>query len=269
MNALAYKVGYIGNYYRIPEFIYQNDNFELTVIVCEQDKLDNELVTFSMVREVALETINSKIQLVQCLNRMDADFWIMCSFGRKVPLRDIEDQEVYNIHYAALPDYKGRHPTFWATVLDEKKIGITIHQITECIDEGDIISQRAVDYYLWMNEDDLFEKLTEKVPELLNDLFLYKKGEKNSEKNRPGNYYKPVEENDYTISLSEDSCALIYNKVRAQSKYRGAKLVYEGNTYWVKTIQFGMKENQKADLENLTIPYDDKIVMIISEYEKE
>lgn len=46
-----------------------------------------------------------------------------------------------NIHSSLLPKYRGRHPIVWAMIQQEKEIGVTIHWMSEGIDEGDIIRQ--------------------------------------------------------------------------------------------------------------------------------
>jgi len=46
-----------------------------------------------------------------------------------------------NYHDAPLPRYAGAHSTTWAIINGEQEHGITIHQISSGIDEGDIVSQ--------------------------------------------------------------------------------------------------------------------------------
>ncbi|MEJ2254103.1 MAG: formyltransferase family protein [Nitrospirota bacterium] len=50
-----------------------------------------------------------------------------------------------NIHNATLPKYRGMMPNFWQLYHGEKKVGITIHEINEGIDDGGILLQREVD----------------------------------------------------------------------------------------------------------------------------
>jgi hypothetical protein len=47
----------------------------------------------------------------------------------------------FNFHNAPLPKYRGVNPINWALANNEKEHGISIHKITEKIDDGDIISQ--------------------------------------------------------------------------------------------------------------------------------
>lgn len=50
--------------------------------------------------------------------------------------------KLLNIHNAPLPKYRGVNPINWALKNEEKNHGVTIHQINESIDEGDIYGQR-------------------------------------------------------------------------------------------------------------------------------
>lgn len=266
---MKYKVGYIGNFFKIIEYIWQNEAYELKTIICETEKLTNELITISMVRNLELKWISKKEELTALMNEAEVDFWIMCSFGKIIPASCLDSTRVYNIHYAMLPNYKGRHPTFWATLQGEKRIGISLHKVTREIDKGEIISQKDIPYYYWMDEISLFDALTEKVPILLEELILYLQGKKKAIDNVDGGYYKPVEQNDYTILLQTDSCEQIYNKVRAQVKYRGARLEYQGRTFWVKKIQFGIEETTKNLKDIIILPYRDNLFLLLLDYEEE
>jgi methionyl-tRNA formyltransferase len=50
----------------------------------------------------------------------------------------------FNIHGSLLPKYRGRTPHIWAIINNEKKTGITIHDITLECDAGDIFSQKIM-----------------------------------------------------------------------------------------------------------------------------
>ena len=50
-----------------------------------------------------------------------------------------------NIHHAPLPKYRGMMPNFWQMYHNEKRVGMTIHEISPKIDDGRIILQKEVD----------------------------------------------------------------------------------------------------------------------------
>lgn len=47
-----------------------------------------------------------------------------------------------NIHPGPLPDYRGVDPVHFALKAGEEEVGVTLHLMTEGIDEGDILAQR-------------------------------------------------------------------------------------------------------------------------------
>jgi len=49
-----------------------------------------------------------------------------------------------NVHTAPLPRYRGMLPTFWVLLNREKETAVTVHYMTEKLDDGDIIRQEPV-----------------------------------------------------------------------------------------------------------------------------
>ena len=58
-------------------------------------------------------------------------------------MRDIF-QYKFNVHGSLLPKYRGRTPHVWAIINNEKKTGITIHDIANECDAGDIYFQKEI-----------------------------------------------------------------------------------------------------------------------------
>lgn len=82
----------------------------------------------------------------------------------KEPILAIPGLRLFNFHPSLLPRNKGKFPLFWAFLNQEKEQGITCHQITPRIDDGEIVFQR---YFDLAPEDDvpsLLEKFVRKMP---------------------------------------------------------------------------------------------------------
>ncbi len=75
-----------------------------------------------------------------------ADLVVSAGFGRRIPRRiiDLPTIGIINIHPSLLPAYRGRHPLNWAIINGEKQTGVTIHHVSERIDEGGVIAHRPV-----------------------------------------------------------------------------------------------------------------------------
>lgn len=87
--------------------------------------------------------INSK-EFLNNLEKMKLDLIISVAapiiFKKK--LIQLPRYGCINIHNAKLPKYRGMMPNFWQMYHNEKKVGITIHEINPNIDDGRIILQK-------------------------------------------------------------------------------------------------------------------------------
>lgn len=258
------KVGYIGNFYKIPEFILHSE-FELTYVIVESEKMSNEMMTFLLVRNIPFFEVKNGNELINVIKKTGISVWITCSYGKRIPIEKMNGIKIYNIHYSSLPLYKGRHPTFYATMANELEIGVSIHEITSKLDKGTVVAQKNHPYYIWENENNLFDKLTESVPQLLAELILFLKDRRLHCKirNVDGFYYSPVTEKDFTIDIEKDSPSVIYNKVRAQAKYMGALVLWKKKEYYVNSVFF----SKKTVSDRLCIPKDDYFV-VMEAYER-
>ena len=50
----------------------------------------------------------------------------------------------FNLHFSLLPRHRGVAPIAWAILEGDAEAGVTVHQMIEDIDAGDVIAQRAV-----------------------------------------------------------------------------------------------------------------------------
>lgn len=69
---------------------------------------------------------------------------VACPYILKKDLLSIPRLGCINIHHAPLPRYKGMMPTFWQMYHGEKSVGLTIHKISERIDEGAALLQERL-----------------------------------------------------------------------------------------------------------------------------
>ncbi len=264
---MRYNIGYIGNLPFAIEYIIFSNYYNLKFVVVEKGRLTDDLLTLLEFRNIKYYEVENPIDILRIKLFKEIDFFIMCSYGRKIPKQIIDKIAIYNIHFGELPYYKGRHPTFYATMSNELRPGISIHKIDESIDEGDIISIEKVNYFYNENESDLFIKLQKKIPNLLNALVLYLQD--NTKKNnitQKGKYFKPVSDNDKIFSIN-DKFDKIYNIIRAQSNFDGGKYIANnGTVFWIKEIRLSVIKQEYIIKDDL-IYFKDKLIGI--KYKKE
>ncbi len=76
-----------------------------------------------------------------------------------------------NTHPAYLPYNRGKHPYFWS-IVDETKFGVSIHWITESIDDGAVIGQEEI-VVSWLDTGgSLYDKAREEMVELFKTVYF-------------------------------------------------------------------------------------------------
>lgn len=75
----------------------------------------------------------------------DGGRFVISSGYRKRISDDLLSKGVFlNIHYALFPKYRGMHSIVWALLNGDRKIGITLHEMSSDLDAGPILWQQKV-----------------------------------------------------------------------------------------------------------------------------
>jgi len=90
------------------------------------------------------------------------DCIVVVAYGKILP-KEILDYPKYgciNIHASLLPKYRGSAPIQWSVINGEKETGVTIMQMDEGIDTGDMLYQKAIPIMIDDTAESMFEKLS-------------------------------------------------------------------------------------------------------------
>ncbi|MDX1435400.1 MAG: methionyl-tRNA formyltransferase [Anaerolineales bacterium] len=81
--------------------------------------------------------------LVAELAGLDPDVFLAVGYPLilKPSLLSVPRRLAVNFHASLLPDYRGRHPVFWALRAGERWSGLTVHVMDPGVDTGDILYQ--------------------------------------------------------------------------------------------------------------------------------
>ena len=144
---------------------------EVTAVVTQPDKPKGRSKELQMtpVKECALQNGIPVLQPVKIktaeaieeLKQYPADVYVVAAFGQ-ILSSEILHMPKYgcvNIHASLLPKYRGAAPIQWAILNGEKETGVTIQQMNEGIDTGDILLQRKVTIADTETGESLFDKL--------------------------------------------------------------------------------------------------------------
>lgn len=103
------------------------------------------------------------------LKKYEADLFVVAAFGQ-ILSKEILEMPKYgcvNIHASLLPKYRGAAPIQWSIIDGEKETGVTIMQMDEGLDTGDILTRKIVPIDDEDTGESLFDKLCEAGSELL------------------------------------------------------------------------------------------------------
>lgn len=85
-------------------------------------------------------------EFIDTLKRVSPQLIAVVAFGQILP-KDILELPVYgciNVHASILPKYRGAAPIHWAVINGETETGVTIMQMDEGLDSGDIILSEKI-----------------------------------------------------------------------------------------------------------------------------
>ena len=108
-------------------------------------------------------------EAVEVLKGYGAELFVVAAFGQ-ILSKEILDMPKYgcvNIHASLLPKYRGAAPIQWAILDGEKETGVTIMQMNEGLDTGDMLTKVIVPIEDTDTGESLFDKLAEAGAKLL------------------------------------------------------------------------------------------------------
>ena len=161
----------------------------------------------------------------------DPDIIVVAGYGRLLEKEEYENVKygAINLHAGPLPKYKGASPLNWLIIDDRLDFEISIIQIDEGIDTGDILAQQKV----FIMDSDNIESLSKRVdetyasmlPELLDRISV---GEAKRERHIGGSQMTRRFPKDHLILWDMMSAEEVHNLVRASKKGDYPAFTYNG-----------------------------------------
>ncbi len=107
-------------------------------------------------------------RIISLLKEYDVDFIALAGYMKIVShtLLKAYENRIINIHPALLPSFKGAHGIQDAFDYGCKVFGVTIHYVSEVLDGGKIIAQKAIEY-----DGNSLEELESKIHEIEHELY--------------------------------------------------------------------------------------------------
>ena len=215
---------------------------EIVLVVTQPDrpKGRSKLYIPSPVKEEALKHNTEvfqpdrikKPENVEVLRKYDADVFVVAAFGQ-ILSKEILDMPKYgciNIHASLLPMYRGAAPIQWAILNGEEKAGVTIMQMDEGLDTGDMLLKAET----VIEDNDTADTLHDKLCDLGADLIVealakLEKGELKAQPQPEGPlfYASMIKKEDGALDFNESASKLIL-KLRAFKSWPGTYALFNG-----------------------------------------
>ena len=154
--------------------------YEVAAVVTQPDKPKGRGKTLlpTPVKEEALmheipvyqpQRVRKNPEFLETLKEIDPDIIIVAAFGQIIPKEILELPKFgcINSHASLLPKYRGAAPIQQAVIDGEKESGVTIMQMGEGLDTGDMISKIIIPLAQDETGGSLFGKLAQAGAELL------------------------------------------------------------------------------------------------------
>lgn len=164
---------------------------------------------------------------------LKADVAVVAAYGLILPKAVLEAYPLgcLNIHASLLPRWRGAAPIQRCIEAGDGKSGVTIMQIAEGLDTGDMLLKGEIIIGESMTGGELHDKMTDMGADLISEVL------------RDIKKYPPQKQNDnsacYAQKLEKEECKIdfnmptskLYNKIRAFSPYPAMYFEYEGERF--------------------------------------
>jgi len=230
------------------ESIYECGRHEIVAVVTQPDRprgrsdkmISSPVKQFAVEKGIPVMTPEriKRSEAVAELSQYEADIYVVAAFGQILSpeILNMPGYGCVNVHASLLPEYRGAAPIQWAIADGKKETGVTIMQMNEGLDTGDILTQVVVPISDNETGESLFDKLMQEGAKLIVDTLG--KIERNEvaavpQDNDKATYAKILKKEmgliDYSLSADE-----IEHRIRAFTPWPGGYTYLNGKVLKIK-----------------------------------
>ena len=156
--------------------LHQN-GYDVVLAVCQPDKYvgRKHVLTSCEVKQYCIENNIEVFQPVKIREdysrvlEVNPDLIVTCAYGQIIPKIILDKCKCINVHASLLPKLRGGAPIQHAIIDGYSTTGITIMEMSNKMDAGDIISQSSIDIDINDTYSSLHDKLIKVATKLLLD----------------------------------------------------------------------------------------------------
>ena len=243
------KLVYMGTPdFAVPPLVKLHEKgYEIGYVVSQPDSARDrgKKIKNTAVKEAALklglevlqpEKLKGNDEFIEVLKQYEPDLIVVAAYGKILPkeILDIPKKACINIHGSLLPKLRGAAPIQYAILEGHKATGITIMEMAEGLDTGDIIAKREYEVQR-ETAGELFEILSQMGAELLADSLpdideLLENKEKQKEED--ATYASMITKEEGHVTFDKVASE-IDNQIRGMTPSPGAFIIHGGEKYKV------------------------------------
>ena len=217
-----------------------DDGHDVVAVYCQPDKPQGRhfVLTPPPVKVLATEkgipvlqpnTLKNE-EAQQILAEFAPDVIVVAAYGKLLPkaVLDIPKYGCINVHGSILPKYRGAAPIQWAVINDEPKAGVTIMQMAEGLDTGDMLLVSETEIGADETAGELFDRIALLGADALSEAL------KNIDQLEPVKqddslacWASPLKKTDGEIDWKKDAKA-VYALIRGVTPWPGAYTIFNG-----------------------------------------
>ena len=213
------------------------------------------------VKELALEhnipiyqpvTLRNEAAIEE-LRALQPELVVVAAYGRILPKAALEipPRGCINVHGSLLPQYRGAAPIQWAVLNGDKVTGVTIQQMGEGVDTGDMLSKIETEIGPDETSGELFDRLMVLGAELLIDTIekldqIVPEPQDHSKATHASMISKDMGAIDWTKSAQE-----VHNQVRGLNPWPAAFCTVDGKKMKIFRTQIVSVKGEPGVVENL------------------
>ncbi len=257
-----------------------NDQWNIIGAFTREDKPvgRKQILTAPPVKQVALQhnipvyqPKTLKGEYTDVIRDINPDMIVVVAYGRILPkaVIDVPQFGCLNLHVSLLPKYRGAAPIQWSLINGDKQTGVTVMNIDEGLDTGDIIDVLPIDIEPDENSEELFAKVAEK-----GKVFLSKVMEavadgvstKIPQDHSKATLAPPLTKEMALFDFGTDAITL-HNKIRGQNPWPSAHFIYEDKKVKVlkaKVQDFSGKSGEILSTKPLVVATGEKSLQLIT-----
>ncbi len=253
----------------ILESLARDSNIEILAVVTQPDKKVGRKAIMTppavkvIAQELEIEVIQpkDKEEIIEELDGIDADFFVVVAYGMILPEEVLEMPKhgAINVHASLLPKYRGASPIQESLLHGDKQTGVSIMQMDEKLDHGDIHLVRRIE----IERDDDLQTLTNKlaslsaeiIPTALNDI-LGNELPALAQDHSKATYCSKIKKEDGKIDWSKNA-EEIFNMIRAYNPWPAAHTEFNG-----KKLKILEAESSEENIETGKFILQDGILKI-------